>query len=347
MEVTDLADGLSQLLAIIPTTLAHGIDDRLTAQANTIIDARPDEAEAAGESAVLCGDDAQPDDSEQADTGDSARADAVTAADTDPARDTTDPTVESATDPTDEHGTDHDTRTLDQVRADVFTDLLLTGTPDTCLGGDGLGEIHATVQVTIPVLTMTGHSDEPCILAGYGPIDPDTARELAGSAVAWERVMTSPLTGGILSVDRYRSSADLKRFLRARDEHCRFPGCRRPVWRCDIDPPHPLLHPPLRDGRSLGGRGPKDAALGGPTCHDNTAHLCRRHHTLNTQARGPWNKSHPASSSGPAPPAGATPTGPSPRSGSSPTTNSSHEDAGSKTTHSSTTTEPHPSEPSP
>ena len=162
----------------------------------------------------------------------------------------------------------------------MFTDLLLTGTPDGCLGGDGLGQIRATVQVTIPVLTMTGHSDEPCILAGYGPIDPDTARELAGSAVAWERVMTSPLTGGILSVDRYRSSADLKRFLRARDEHCRFPGCRRPVWWCDIDPPHPLLHPPLRDGRSLGGRGPRDAALGGPTCHDNTAHLCRRHHTL-------------------------------------------------------------------
>ena len=228
VEVTDLTDGLSQLLAIIPSTLAHGIDDRLTTQANTIIDARPGDTDTVDDTAETTDEDAR--------TGDTSG-------------------------PTDESGTTRDTRTLDQVRADVFTDLLLTGTPDRCLGGEGLGEIRATVHVTIPVLTMTGHSTEPCILAGYGPIDPDTARELAAAAIGWERVMTSPLNGGILAVDRYRSSADLKRFLRARDEHCRFPGCRRPVWRCDID------HT-------------KDAAKGGPTCHDNTAHLCRRHHTL-------------------------------------------------------------------
>lgn len=154
-----------------------------------------------------------------------------------------------------------DTRTLDQLRADVMTDLLLTGTPDRCIGGDALGEIRATVQISIPVLTMTDQSDEPCLLAGYGPIDSTTARRLAGAAVGWERVMTSPLTGGVLAVDRYRPSSDLKRFLRARDEHCRFPGCRRPVWRCDID------HT-------------QDAARGGATSHSNTAHLCRRHHTL-------------------------------------------------------------------
>lgn len=229
VEVTDLDDGLSQLLAILPTTLAHGIDDRLTAQARTIVDARPDQTATAETSAARG-------------LGSADRASEGVASDT-----ASDAGV--------------DTRTLAQVRADVFTDLLLTGTPDECLGGDGLGEIRATVQVTIPVLTMTGHSSEPCLLAGYGPIDADTAQELAAGATGWDRVMTSPLDGGVLAVDRYRPTADLRRFLRARDEHCRFPGCRRPVWRCDID--HTL-----------------DAAHGGPTCHTNTAHLCRRHHTL-------------------------------------------------------------------
>jgi len=73
--------------------------------------------------------------------------------------------------------------------------------------------------------------------------------------------MTCATTGGVLAVDRYRPGKDLKRFLHARDEHCRFPGCRMPVWRCDID--HTV-----------------DAALGGATCECNLEDLCQGHHTL-------------------------------------------------------------------
>ncbi len=221
VRVRDLSDGMAQLLAVVPATLAHGIDDRLTEQARAVIDARPDE------------------------TDTDADADAC----------------ESGA----ESDAEADTRTLAQIRADVFTDLLLTGTPDECIGGDGLSEIRATVQVTVPVLTMTGHSDDPVLLAGYGPIDTDTARELAGGATGWERVLTSPVTGEVLAVERYRPQIALKRFLRARDERCRFPGCRRPVWRCEID------HT-------------KAASEGGPTCPGNTAHLCKRHHVLKTVA---------------------------------------------------------------
>ena len=65
----------------------------------------------------------------------------------------------------------------------------------------------------------------------------------------------------MLAVDRYRWNRDIERFLRARDERCRFPGCRRAARRSDID--HTV-----------------DAALGGATRSDNLAHLCRRHHTL-------------------------------------------------------------------
>jgi hypothetical protein len=45
-----------------------------------------------------------------------------------------------------------------------------------------------------------------------------------------------------------------RRFLRARDQHCRFPGCRRPAIRSEID--HTV-----------------DAALGGPTAL-STSPIC-------------------------------------------------------------------------
>jgi len=218
IEVVDLPDDMAALTAIMPATLAHGIEDRLTQQARSVITARGNgEGDGDGEG-----------------EGDGESLD---------------------------DDVEIDERTMDQLRVDIFTDTLLTAGPEDCVAGTGLRAIRATVQVTIPVLTMTGASTEPALLAGYGPIDPGTARILAAGAVGWERVMTSPVTGSVLAVDRYRPGPALNRFLAARDEHCRFPGCRRPVWRCDVDHTIP-------------------AAEGGPTHHANLAHLCRRHHTL-------------------------------------------------------------------
>ncbi|WP_054686025.1 HNH endonuclease signature motif containing protein [Microbacterium sp. No. 7] len=286
--VRDLADGLAELFAVLPATLAHAIHDRLTQQARTIVsdrDAGGDASEdAAGERAA---DAAEGSDAVEgcgaAETCETVKgsdtveeSDAIERVDPLGAPDTvkgTNPIEE--TDPAESPdafegvsaiavdavaGAARDSRTLDQIRADVLTDLLLTGTPDTCLG-DGLGEIRGHVSVTVPVLTVTGNSTEPCTLAGYGPIDPATAARLAGAASGWDRVMTSPIDGAVLATDRYRPPEALRRFLRARDEHCRFPGCRRNAVRCDVD--HTV-----------------DAALGGPTSPGNTAHLCRRHHTL-------------------------------------------------------------------
>lgn len=163
--------------------------------------------------------------------------------------------------------TEPDTRTMDQLRADALTDLLLTGTPAQCIGGDGVDEIRGVVQVTVPVLTAAGVGSEPSLLAGSGPIDAQTARRLLGTAAGWERVMTSPVTGAVLCVDRYRPSAGLDRFLRARDERCRFPGCRRSVWRCDADHTVPYSER-------------------APTCVCNLAHLCKSHHAL--KHHGEW-----------------------------------------------------------
>ncbi|WP_243728530.1 HNH endonuclease signature motif containing protein [Microbacterium sp. BK668] len=173
--------------------------------------------------------------------------------------DADDPSDDDGTDAADESDADH--RTMDQLRVDVLTDLLLTGSPQSCRAGDGRDAITARVQIPLPVLTAIGSGDEPAILAGHGPIDPDTARRLAAGAPTWERVMTSPVTGAVMAVDTYRPCKAMERFLAVRDERCRFPGCRQPVWRCDID--HTV-----------------DAALGGPTDCRNLAHLCKRHHVL-------------------------------------------------------------------
>ncbi|MCR2801855.1 DUF222 domain-containing protein [Microbacterium sp. zg-Y818] len=158
-----------------------------------------------------------------------------------------------------------DQRTTDQVRADVLTDLLLTGHATAPASSGSIPEtaaITAHVQITIPAATLTGEGTEPAELVGYGPIDPDTARHLAATAPIWERLFTSPTTGAVMQVDTYRPSVQMRRFLDARDEHCRFPGCRRPARQCDGD--HTI-----------------DAALGGPTRVTNLANLCPgRHHPV-------------------------------------------------------------------
>jgi hypothetical protein len=178
-------------------------------------------------------------------------------------------------------------RTLAQARADVFRDLLLDGEPAL----EGPHGIRPTVFVTVPVLTLLGRSGEqahlePATLDGYGPIDAETARELAAHAPSFVRVLTHPETGAVLSVgkDSYRVPADLKNWLRLRDSTCRFPGCSRAAAHCDLDHTD-------------------DWALGGETRHDNLAHLCRSHHRLkhnsgwrvaHKQARDPTQTFDPA-----------------------------------------------------
>jgi hypothetical protein len=160
-----------------------------------------------------------------------------------------------------------DARTVDQIRADLVADMLLTTSPSADTGAgisdgfSGLGSIQAIVNITVPALALAGVTDQPAELVGRCPIDPATARTLAGHATGWDRVLADPITGCVLAVDRYTPSADMKRFLRARDQHCRFPGCRQPAHRCDRD--HTL-----------------DYALRGETSTCNLACLCKRHHTL-------------------------------------------------------------------
>ncbi len=155
-------------------------------------------------------------------------------------------------------------RTLAQLKADAFTNLLL--------GKQTSGEPgpRAEVLLTIPALTLTGHSEQPGDLEGYGPIPPSIARQIAGEAKSWYRILTDPFNGSILAYGRKHKKppADLKRMLRARDGHCRFPGCNRKPAGCEID------HTKAREH-------------GGLTNDDNLAHLCRVHHKLKHE--GGWD----------------------------------------------------------
>lgn len=163
-----------------------------------------------------------------------------------------------------------DDRTMDQRRADLFCDLLLTAMASTASGTD-MDAIRPTVQVTIAASTLIGADDAMAELDGVGPIHPDLARSLAGRAFSFSRLFLDP-DGMVTNVDTYVPSSRMKRYLRARDQHCRFPGCRAKTSRCQIDHNH-------------------DRALGGATSLCNLACFCTSHHPLkhpDVDARHRW-----------------------------------------------------------
>ncbi|MDD7961282.1 HNH endonuclease [Microbacterium thalli] len=212
------ADGMSDLIATLPTVIAAGMLDRLTQMGQSVKDAR-----AAGVT-----------------FGDAAATGAATEG--------------------------PDARTMDQLRADALADLVLSGAPavDPTYGTDApgpLGAIRARVQVVVTANTLTGTDSGPAEAVGTGLIDADTARELAGQTSSWDRLFIDPITRTPVETDTYRPTASMRRLLQARDQHCRFPGCRRAAIRCELD--HTIDH-----------------ALGGHTHIYNLAHLCQRHHSM-------------------------------------------------------------------
>jgi hypothetical protein len=174
-------------------------------------------------------------------------------------------------------------RNLAQLRVDTATHLLTCGEVpiDTTSDADfpsaapdtnrtipappsGMGHgIRATVFVTVPVLTLLGHGDEPAQLEGYGPIDHQTALRLVGTAPNVIRLLTHPETGTVLSVGRKRYAIpdDLRTYIQLRDGTCRAAGCSNPADDCEIDHSIEWQH-------------------GGGTDASNLASLCPAHHRL-------------------------------------------------------------------
>jgi hypothetical protein len=173
--------------------------------------------------------------------------------------------------------------------------------------------LAARVNLTVPLLTHLGLAAEPGLVAGFGPVDPSLARDLAGRAAAHPAsrfcltitgsggqpighgcvpgrppdlsragspgftVTISPLALGDCEHRHqeagYQPSRSLQHLIWARTPTCAAPGCRHPAARCDLDHTKPYDR-------------------GGRTCECNLAPLCRHHHRCK-QSEG-WQLDQPA-----------------------------------------------------
>ncbi len=130
---------------------------------------------------------------------------------------------------------------IDALRSDVLVDLATGGAANVR---------PAAVHVTIDLPTLLGLQDNPAHLAGYGPMPADLARALAADG-RWRRMILDPQTGELLDLGHtsYQPSAELARFVKARDSSCYFPTCSRPSRRHRLSPSGRVVVPtgPQRD----------------------------------------------------------------------------------------------------
>jgi len=156
----------------------------------------------------------------------------------------------------------NETRTMDQLRADIFVDLL-TGSQHTG-GRGGVVEIHVDLE------TLAGLADHAADLDGYGPIIADIARRVASDSrkAQWRTTITDE-TGAVVwtGTTRRRPRAAQARSVHARHRSCVFPGCRVPARACDLDHTTPW-------------------ARGGRTSVGNLGPLCRHDHRAKDE--GHW-----------------------------------------------------------
>jgi len=115
----------------------------------------------------------------------------------------------------------------------------------------------------------------PGTLAGMLKAALITARRAHARAVAGpaHRADSSGACSHADHEPQYRPSTRLRAIILARDQTCRFPGCRQPAWHSDLDHSIPYHR-------------------GGPTCSCNLGPACRRHHQVK-QENG-WQLEQPA-----------------------------------------------------
>jgi hypothetical protein len=175
----------------------------------------------------------------------------------------------------------NDSRTVDQRRHDAFA-ALVEGRALVCDCGrpqcpavpaatsPSEGGVRTVINVIASEATVTGDSDQPGYLEGFGVVDADVVRELADGAAL--RLIDQPQVTEDQAL-KYQPSAETARWVRLRDLTCRYPGCDRPVAICDIDHTTPFNH--------------VNPAGGGLTVPWGLANYCRQHHRLKTFHGGP------------------------------------------------------------
>jgi hypothetical protein len=151
-----------------------------------------------------------------------------------------------------------ETRSMDQLRADVLLDLL-EGKSHRNRKGRGVVDIH------VDLATLTRLSEDPGELSGYGPVIADIARQVTDQQQdsEWRYTVTHPDSGAVThnGITRRRPTASQRRHVEAHNRTCIFPGCRMPAVSCDLDHRIPW-------------------AEGGPTTVRHLVPLCRHHHGI-------------------------------------------------------------------
>jgi hypothetical protein len=166
---------------------------------------------------------------------------------------------------------------VDRARAKALTDLVTS---------------NATIDLQVVLTTASSTADDPDLVRVQGGFSTDLVEVTglrAGDPVLVERgwldraiehtcvtgtdrmgrprfLPCDPSSGapldpdGDLTTTAYRPGARLAAFVRARDQHCRFPGCHIAARSCDLDHVRPFP--------------------AGPTSAANLVCLCRRHHRV-------------------------------------------------------------------
>ncbi|WP_291791534.1 hypothetical protein [Brevibacterium sp.] len=141
----------------------------------------------------------------------------------------------------------------------------------TCPSAGSWLRKQAGVNVTVPVTTLLRVDDRPGLVAGSTPLPADVAREVAGHATVWNRILTDPATGVVLdeAARMYLPDRGTRSVVNTKWQLCTAPGCSVPAQACEFEHGVPFDH--------------ADPSSGGPTHPVNGHPMCRKHHGLKTR----------------------------------------------------------------
>ena len=167
-----------------------------------------------------------------------------------------------------------DPRRIDQIRADIYLDLL-TGRGQTNVNGSA-GD-RGVVDIRVDMTTLARIDDNPGEIPGWGPVIADVARQIVDEASDAEwRITPVDESGhpvGVTTTKR-RPTSSQRRQVEARNPTCVFPGCRMPTPDCDLNHEIPWAE---THRTTIGELGP----------------LCRHHHVQHHQHRWKLKQNKP------------------------------------------------------